>query len=401
MPKNSKIALFVLLALALLFSGCQSSQAVTPAANTKAKESRSVRLITAEQGKLPSTVTATGTLAADADVAVGFKVAGRVSEITVDLGSQVNKEQLLARLDPKDFELLVNQAEAGLRQARARLGLSPEGTDDRVDPEQTAQVKEARAVLEEARLARDRLAGLFVKSYIPKADFDLAESRLLVAESRYQASLEEIRDRQAVLAQKRSEIALARQQLADTVLLSPLTGAVQERKAAAGEFLAAGTPVVRLVRLHPLRLNVAVPEREVQAIRIGQQVRVKVEGEAVEQPGRIVRISPVLDTRNRTLVVEAEIDNPRHRLRPGSFARAEITVDTEQPALLVPSSAIVSFAGIEKVILEKDGKAVERRIRTGRRTGYRVEVLEGLKHGDQFIADPGNLSGGQSVTVTR
>ena len=82
-----------------------------------------MRVVVAAVGQLPRTVTVTGTLAADEEVVAGFKVAGRVSEIAVDLGSLVRKGQVLARLDPTDFRLRVEQAEAALRQVRAGLGL--------------------------------------------------------------------------------------------------------------------------------------------------------------------------------------------------------------------------------------------------------------------------------------
>lgn len=360
-----------------------------------------MRVVPAMEGRLPRTVTVTGTLAADEEVAAGFKVAGRLSELAVDLGSVVRKGQVLARLDPSDFRFRVEQAEAALRQVRAGLGLPPEGPDGSVDPEKTAPVREARAVMEEARLNRDRMAQLREKDLVPRAEYDAAVSRMLVAESRYQAGIEEVRNRQELLAERRSMLSLARQQLADTVLVAPIDGAVRERRASVGEFLAAGAPVVALVRIHPLRLRVAVPERESAAIRIGQAVRVRVEGDPAEHEGRVARLSPSIQEQNRTLVVEAEVPNRGRRLRPGSFARAEIVVEADRAAVLVPATSVVSFAGVEKVFGVKDGVAVEKRIRSGRRAGDRVEVLEGLAAGEPVVAEPGNLAGGLPVTVIR
>jgi len=392
--------IFIWLSVVLLFcvtaAGCGKTK---PSEAQKTRAPREVRLVAVEQGSLPRTVTVTGTLAADEEVVASFKVAGRVSEMTVDLGSKVNKNQAIARLDPTDFLLRIEQAEAALRQTRARLGLSPDGTDDRVDPEKTAPVREARAGLEEARLNRERSERLYEKHYISKMDFDSAVSRLLVAESRYQASVEEVRDRQALLAQRKSELALSRQQLADATLHAPIDGAVRERKASVGEFLAAGSSVAVIVRTHPLRLKVSVPERDAAAIQVGQVVGVKVEGDTAEHPGRVVRLSPVIEKQNRTLTIEAEVENRQGRLRAGSFATAGILVNPREPVVFAPFSAIITFAGIEKVLAEKQGRALERRIRTGRRSGDRVEVLEGLKPGDLIVAEPGNLSGGEPVSV--
>ncbi len=367
----------------------------------KAQEPRPVRVVVAATGRLPRTVTVTGTLAADEEVVAGFKVAGRVSEIAVDLGSPVRKGQVLARLDPTDFRLRVEQAEAALRQVRAALGLPPDGSGERVDPGETALVREARAVLEEARLNRDRIVQLWEKDYIARSEVDASRSRFLVAESRYQAALEEIRNRQELLAERSSGLALARQQLADTVLNAPIDGAVRERRASGGEYLAAGAPVFGLVRVHPLRLRVAVPERDAPSVRVGQSVRVLLEGDSAAHAGRVARVSPSIQEQNRTLIVEAEVANRDGRLRPGSFARAEIVVEADRTAVMVPAAAVVTFAGLEKVFVVKEGKAVEQRIRTGRRSGGRVEILEGVAAGEPVVADPGNLVGGTPVTVTR
>ena len=360
-----------------------------------------MRVVDAAVGHLPRTVTVTGTLAADEEVVAGFKVAGRVSEIAVDLGSPVRKGQILARLDPTDFLLRVEQAEAALRQVRAGLGLPRDGSVGSVDPEKTALVREARAVLEEARLSRDRTALLWEKNYIARSEADASVSRLLVAESRYQAALEEIRNRQELLAERGSSLALARQQLADAVLSAPIDGAVRERKASVGEYLAAGAPVLALVRVHPLRLRVAVPERDASSVRVGQAVRVLLEGDPTVHAGRVARLSPSIQEQNRTLIVEAEVANPDGKLRPGSFARAEIVVEADRTAVMVPASTVVTFAGLEKVFVVKDGKAVEQRIRTGRRSGDRIEILEGVAAGEPVVTDPGNLVGGTPVTVTR
>jgi RND family efflux transporter MFP subunit len=389
-------------AMALVVAGmaCQrEAPAARPAPGAKVQEPRPVHLVPAAQGRLPRIVVVTGTLAADEEVSAGFKVAGRVSEIAVDLGSRVRKGQILARLDPTDFRIRVEQAEAALRQVRAGLGLPPIGTDESVDPEKTALVRETRAVLEEARLNRDRMAQLREKDLVARAEFDAAVSRLLVAEGRYQAAHEEIRNRQELLAERRSGLSLARQQLADTVLYAPIDGAVRERKASVGAFLAAGATVVDLVRIHPLRLRVAVPEREAADVRAGQRVRVRPEGHHAEHDGRVVRLSPSIQEQNRTLVVEAEVANREGRLRPGAFARAEIMVEADRAAVLVPATAIVTFAGIEKVFGVKGGLAVEKRIRTGRKAGDRVEILEGLAAGEPVVVDPGNLAGGLPVTV--
>ena len=107
---------------------------------------RKVKTTTVAETPFGETVTVNGTLAAYDKTTVSVKVPGRVSTISVDLGSVVSKGQTIAAVDSADYRLRVQQAEASLAQARARLGLAPDGTDDRVDPEQTATVRQARAM---------------------------------------------------------------------------------------------------------------------------------------------------------------------------------------------------------------------------------------------------------------
>lgn len=360
---------------------------------------RQVRVARAEAETLARTVPVAGTLAADEEAQLGMKVAGRVASVTVDLGSRVRRGQAIARLVPTDFQLRVTQAENLLEQARARLGLSPGVGGSVVSPQDTSVVKQAAANLNQARLTRDRMAKLFQEQLIPQSDLDAAEAGYRVADARYQEAIEDARGRQAMLAQRASEVALAKQQLADSVLTAPFDGMVRERLLSPGDYVAAGDPVVVLVRVDPLRLRLAVPEREAANVRTGQEVRLTVEGDPTPYTGRVARISPSISEDNRTLMIEAEVPNSNAHLRPGAFARAEIVTQSSEPAVVVPASAIVQFAGIEKVMGVEGGKAVEKRVRTGRRAGGRVEIVQGVAAGDPVVLEPGNLVGGQRVQV--
>jgi RND family efflux transporter MFP subunit len=398
-------ALWALTAAAILAMGCQRENPATAApqkpAGTAGPAPRTVRVVPAAELKVARTVAATGTLAADEQTVLGTKVVGRLAEISVDLGSPVKRGQPVARIDVKDYQYRLDQAVAALQQARVRLGLPADGTDDRVDLAQTALVRQAKALLDQAQLQRDRLARLADQQLVARAELDAAVSALQVAEGRYQDAVEEVQNRQGMLLQRRSEVGLARQQLADTVMVSPIDGAVVQRHASVGEYLGAGAPVVTLVRLHPLRLRLSVPEREAGSLRRGQAVRVAVEGDPTVHQGTVARLSPAIAEQSRTLLVEAEVPNTRGALSPGAFAKAEVVVQDEERVVSVPAAALVIFAGVEKVLTVKDGKSEEVRVTTGRRLGDRVEILSGLKAGQPVIVPPGNLTGGQPVTIER
>lgn len=391
------------LALALVGTalawGCGGASATGGRDGAATPEPRDVEVTAARQESLTRTVTVSGTLAAEEQVVLSFKVAGRLEAMLVDLGSHVGAGEPVARLVPADFTLRVSQADAALQQARVRLGLPPEGTSDVIDAERTSLVREARAVLDEAQLRRNRVSTFVERGISSRAELDSADAALKVADSRYQEALEEVRTRQAVLGQRRVELAIARQQQDDATLSAPFAGMIRERTAALGQFLAAGTPVATLVRVDPLRLRLEVPEREAARVRVGQTAGVRVEGDTTAHPGRVARLSPAIAEDSRTLLVEVEVPNRAGRLRPGAFATGDIVVDAAEPAVIVPASAIVTFAGIDKVVTVDGGKAQERRVELGRRDGDRVEIVQGLKPGEPVVVAPGNLVSGQPVRV--
>lgn len=389
-------------ALALASSSCKSGYPVSArnSGSSEGREARPVKVAQVSQVSMERTVTVTGTLAAYDQATVSAKVPGRLGSIAVDLGSVVKQGQKIAQIEQQDYQLHLQQTEAALAQARARVGLPPEGKDDRIDVEKTGTVRQAQALLDDAKLKLERAESLFQRGVLARAQLDGADAEHKVALSRYQDAVEEIRNRQALVVQRRSELEIARQQLTDSTIYAPFDGVVQEKRASIGEYLAAGSPIVNVVRMDPLRLRAEVPERESRDVRQGQEVRVTLEGDPNVYSGKIARISPAITAQNRVLIVEAEVRN-NGQLRPGSFARAEIVSDESTTALSVPATAIVTFAGIDKVILVQDGKAVEKPVILGRRTADLAEVISGVNAGDLVVTNPGNLQSGQPVVVTQ
>jgi RND family efflux transporter MFP subunit len=134
-------------------------------------------------------------------------------------------------------------------------------------------------------------------------------------------------------------------------------------------------------------------------VRIGQTVHLKLEGSERQHNGKISRVSPVISPQNRMLVAEADVPNPEGLLRPGSFVKANIVVNTTAPGLFVPEGSVQTFAGIQKIFLVREGKAVETEVRLGRERNGLVEVIGELKSGDQVVVDPGTLRNGQPVEL--
>jgi len=359
---------------------------------------RPVSIARAEVRAVPRAIQVTGSLAAQEQSTLSAKVAGRLEQLSVDVGSVLRQGELVAQVERRDYELGLQEAEAALAQARTALGLPLEGDDDRIKLENVTSVKQAKAVLDEASKNRERVNSLSEAGIASQSEVDTVEATYTVALARYEAALEEARGRMATVAERRAELELARKQLADASVRAPFDGVVQARSAAVGEYVAAGTPIVQLVKTDPLRLRLEVPERECLLVRTGQVVHLSIEGDTNIYSGHIARLSPALDEQTRTLRVEADVRR-QGPLRPGLFARAQIIVTEEEPALTVPADAIITFAGLEKVVVVQDSKAVERVVATGRRGPGWVEVVSGLEKGEAVVLCPGGLHTGQRVVV--
>lgn len=398
--RSSGVALLastaIVLLLALATSSCSQSTAENRGA--RAEPPRAVQTAFAALRPMEKALFVTGTLVARENATLSVKAPGRLESIAVDLGSSVKRGDLIAQVEPRDYELRVKQARAALAEARAAVGLSPDETGGSVAVESVATVKQARAVLEEAAKSRQRVVDLSKDGISSKAELDTVQAAYTVASARYESALEEARTRVAVLSQRQADLEVAEQKLRDTSVLAPFDGAIQSRTASPGDYLQAGAPVASLVRLDPLRLRLEVPERESFQVLLDQRVRLTVDGNTNVFHGAVARISPAITEQNRMLMVEADVPGQRG-LRAGLFVRAQIVVDDRDVAVSVPTSALIVFAGIEKVIAVEDGKARERTVATGRRADDWIEIVSGLKAGDPVVLDPGNLRTGQAVVI--
>lgn len=321
-----------------------------------------------------------GSFAADEEVVVSAQAAGELSQLNVDFGSYVSQGQIIATIDQRDAKLKVEQAEAALKQTLARLGMK-EGAA--FDPGHNADVRVAKSQLDWAKMDMDRAAKLIENGDIPRSSYDEKLTAYNLAQARHQAALDSVNQQLAVVEQQKAALALAKKAVTDTVVRSPISGAVKEKHASRGAYLPVNGKIVTLVKINPLRLRADIPESSAAAVRTGQTINVTVDAFPNRKfTGRIVRIGPSLDEKTRALTVEAEVANSGNLLRPGMFAKSQLITSANAPAVMVPQRAIVTAAGLSKVFVVENGKAVERIVKTGATDGDLIEIAEGVKSGE-------------------
>jgi RND family efflux transporter MFP subunit len=374
-----------ILSLALLASCSSKSKESAARADAKAEPAAVIQVSTAAviERSTNRGVEVVGSLEAQDEVTVSSQASGNLESISVDLGSPVSRGQVIARIDQRELKLKRDQAEAALHQAEAKLGITRDG---KIDPQKQPDVRQAVAGLERARYDLIAAKKLFDAGTISNQQYDVYQKTVEQAEARYQASLENVRNLEAIIEEKRAALDLTKKQLADSDIISPITGVVKEKTASRGEYLQPGKPVVTIVQINPLRLKLEVPETFAAGIARGQVVTLRVDSFADREfKGVIKRINPSMDEKNRSLIAEAEVANPNALLRPGMFARSQIVSNSTTMALMVPDKAVVSLAGVTKVFVADGGHAVERMVKLGARDGSLIEILEGVKSGERVI----------------
>jgi RND family efflux transporter MFP subunit len=401
--KGSKsLFLASLVVAAALAAACANSQAKDEA-NTASNSQPTATPTPVDVATAPAItrnlqrdVEVVGSFAADEEVVVSAQAAGELSQLNVDFGGYVSQGQVIATIDQRDAKLKVEQAEATLKQTVARLGMK-EG--EKFDSNQNADVRVAKSQLDWAKLELDRSVKLIEKGDIPRSSYDEKVTNHNLAQARYQAALDSVNQQLAAVDQQKAALALAKKALADTVVRSPISGAVKEKHASRGSYLMVNGKIVTLVKINPLRLRADIPESSVAAVRTGQTINVTVDAFPNRTfTGRVVRIGPSLDEKTRALTVEAEVANSGNLLRPGMFAKSRLITSANAPAVMVPQRAVQPVAGLSKVFVIENGKAVERVVKTGATDGDLIEIVEGVKGGETVaISNLDKLQSGTAV----
>jgi len=347
----------VLLMPVLVLGGCVKKEE-----KKRVEKVVNVRTVTVEAKPLRPYVETVGTLKPYDEVLLSAEIEGIVEKISVIEGSRVRRGELLVKIKDTDYKLALRQAEAILRQAEANL----------------------RNLQEEFK----RKEALYREELVTKQQFDDISARLEVAKSEVEKA--------------HSSRDLALERLKKTEVYSPVTGVVKEKRVSTGDYVRGGLPLLQLVVNDPLRLNFTVVEKDWPLLRAGQEVSFRVDSAQRAFTGRIRNIYASLDEKTRTLQVEALVPNRNEDLKPGLFARVTVYTGAPKQKVVIPINALLYEGTQVRVFTVAQGRAVEKKIKTGQKYGELMEVLEGLQAGEELvIVGQNNLAPGVKVHVAR
>ena len=363
--------------------------------------------------EIASSIRATGSLTADETSDIAPKTAGRIANVSVNVGQFVSVGSTIATIDDKDAradlattQAGVKQAIAAVRQAEARLGLGQNGTFNATAiPEvraANANYLQAQAELKQAEANEKRYRELTESGDVAMVTYetfrtarDTARARansakelLDAAANTARQSNQAIASAKAAVESAQTQVANAQRAIVDTVIRAPFSGFISSRPVAVGEYVSSAAIVATIIRSNPIKIEIQIAEADVPSIGIGQGVSLAVDAYKDRKfAGTVSAVNPAIDANSRSAIIEARIENADNALRSGMFATVNINKPGGSTVVYVPKVAVYSDQATQssRVFVIQDGLAKLRVVQLGIEEGDSYQILSGVA-GDETIA---------------
>jgi RND family efflux transporter MFP subunit len=256
--------------------------------------------------------------------------------------------------------------------------------------------------MEDARNKYESAQKLVKTGDISNERFVEVEKTYHARQAAYEATRDDVRTQVASVRALQAEVKLAQKHLNDTTIRAPFDGAIGQKLVSVGQYIKDNTAVLTIVKNNPLRLRVDIPENASGAVRVGTSLVFTTDAIAGAQFQAVVReLNPALDAKSRSLAAEARLASNDARLRPGMFVQVQLVLAKGSQVLVVPKQAIYNIAGLNKVFIIRDGKAVEQKINPGTENDGWIEVpRDQINPGDRIaVSQLPTLVSGTPVKV--
>ncbi|MBV9759387.1 MAG: efflux RND transporter periplasmic adaptor subunit [Acidobacteriaceae bacterium] len=325
------------------------------------------------------------------------KISAPVAKFLVQRGDHVRQGQLLAVLEDRDLSAAAAESRELYRQAEANYQNTAKATMPEDLIKAKTDVEAARQAFEAARKVYENREALLREGALPQKLVDDAKVAMVQAQSQFETAQEHLRSFEAVgqgeqlkSAQAQADAAKAHYESAAAQLSygevrSPITGVVSDRPSSVGEMASSSSALISIVDISHVVARANVPVREAALIRAGKAATIS--GPGGDLTGKVTVVSPAVDPSTTTVEVWVEAPNPGEKLKPGVTAKVLIDAGEVRDAIVAPTAALLnSDEGGEKVMVAgADSLAHERKVEVGVRSGDVVQILSGVKAGEQLI----------------
>ncbi|SCZ79734.1 efflux RND transporter periplasmic adaptor subunit [Acidaminobacter hydrogenoformans] len=399
--KHIKVALSAavlglsVLTVGALATGCS---ATPDAAEAPEAQAIAVSVIEVQKTGIENLRTIVGKTQPVQEVSVFAKVPGTVTEVKTEVGQKVNEGELLLRIDDKDIRLQVEQARAGLASARANLNRTNGGAADLQLAQLRSSMAQAELMYQDAGTALESSKVLFEAGAISQFELDSAQTRFKNAETQYLTAKKAVELTESTINKENTAVAsaqvqqaqasyeLAKSQLDNTSLKSPIAGIVSVRNATQGELISGGVPAFTIVDLSTVVVEISVMQELVNKVAMGDTVALEI---AAAGPGpftgTVTAVSPSADPRTQAYLMKIEVSNTDGAIKGGMLASVSLATESRESAIVVPLDAVIDDNGKNIVFVAEGDVASRREVATGLSDGVYVEISGGVAEGDKVI----------------
>ncbi len=393
----------------LLGAGRSAQAQATSQSNATTSHERAISVVVSkpERRALNQTLKIPASLEPGEVATLFAKTSGYVLSVKVDIGQRVTKNDVLLKIDVPEMIDELNQAEAVLEAAKAKvLALRAKVAQaDSMISTREAEVRRSEAELTLGRITADRQRRLFDEKAIPEQALDEAKSRLAVMEAELQNAKARVSAAEAEKAAIEADVAVAHAQvaveeanvsrlrtlMAYATIRAPFDGVITQRRVDTGAFVrsaaeGAATPLLTLARVDYVRLVLNIPESDAARVRVGTELTVECQSIGLA-PFKVTisRTAGSLMPNTRTMRAEADIDNADGRFMPGLYARTTVSLKKQSQALMIPAKAI-RVRGTDITVLVAVGNVARALpVTIGYDDGIWSEITGGLTGSEQVI----------------
>ncbi|GAB4550632.1 MAG: efflux RND transporter periplasmic adaptor subunit [Pleurocapsa sp.] len=395
-----RLGIAIALVTPLGCSPIDSGEAKTESPEMKQQQIAAVDTAIARAGQLENAEEYTGTTLPQREIAVRSRIEGQILDIAVDVGDTVKKGQVIARIDDDILASEVAEAEAEIAALQAEVSsLQAEVNDAQ------ATVERSRLELQQAQSDAARSEQLYREGAISEQSVELARTAvgtanqaLLSAQQQVQNQISAVNAAQRRVKAQQAIVDRAQQRQSYSTLISSVDGSVLERTLEPGDLAQPGDEILRLGDLSQIKVEVQISELELNNIRLGETAEVRLDAWRDRTfTGRVSQISPVADSTARLIPIEIIIPNGDRRIGSGLLARVSFE-STKAPQVVIPETAIQIASFQNKANTDEqtatifiiNGKGEQatveaRTVTIGKTVDHRVEIISGLKPGEQFV----------------
>jgi HlyD family secretion protein len=379
-----------------LSAGCSKS-------DNAAEPIVSVQVAPARQESISRIIHCEGILFPLQQAAITAKVNAPVKRFYVNRGSRVKAGQLLATLENKDLAASAIENKGALAQAQAAYATTTAAGVPEEMQKAESDAEAARQVFDAEQKLFDSRQNLYQQGALPRKDLDQARVSLTQAKSQYELAQQHwnalqaggkeqaLKSASGQLQSAEGKYQGAEAQLSYSQILSPIRGVVTERSLHPGEMAAAGSPLLTVMDTSSVIAKAHVPQEDAAQLKAGAEVQLTIPGGDDKVPARITMVSPATDVNSTTVEIWAQAANPDNLLRPGTTVQLAIVAQKIEGALVVPSSAVLKQPEGSSAVMVAgpDNKAHLQAIQPGIQNGDDVQVISGLKAGQNVITNGG------------